>query len=104
MVSRWWVASATALMLAAAGMADGQENMISPPAPLPWPAAELDSSLQTSFAISMLRREIEIKTNIERPNLVYTMLFERPAAVRAPERDPAGVRLRPAGGSSRRHA
>ncbi len=65
MASRWQVAIAAALLAAAPPMAEGQENMISPPAPLPWPAAELDTNVQTSFAISMLRREIEMKTNIE---------------------------------------
>lgn len=64
MASRWQVVIA-ALVTGAAPMAEGQENMISPPAPLPWPAAELDTNVQTSFAISMLRREIEMKTNIE---------------------------------------
>jgi len=65
MANRWQVVIVAALVVGAAPWAGAQENMISPPAPLPWPAAELDTSVQTSFAISMLRREIEMKTNIE---------------------------------------
>src|SRR5512138_697363 len=65
MASRLRGAIAAALMAGAAATADGQENMTSPPAPLPWPAAELDTTLQTSFAISQLRRSIEQKTDLE---------------------------------------
>jgi hypothetical protein len=56
---------AAVLVAILAPKAEGQENMISPPAPLPWPAAELDTSVQTSFAIQDLRREIELRTNTE---------------------------------------
>ena len=65
MTDRWWLRIAAALMVGAAATANGQENMISPPAPLPWPAAELDTNVQTGFAVSMLRRELEMRTNIE---------------------------------------
>lgn len=65
MADRWRGLIAAGLMAGAASAARGQENMISPPAPLPWPAAELDTTVQTSFAVSTLRREIELRTNIE---------------------------------------
>jgi hypothetical protein len=64
MRNRWWISlSVTLLGGATPGMA--QENMTSPPAPLPWPAPEVDTAVQTSFTVSTLRREVELKTNIE---------------------------------------
>jgi hypothetical protein len=65
MAGPWRGALAVALLTGWASMAEGQENMISPPPPLPWPAAETDTSVQSSFAITDLRREVELRTNTE---------------------------------------